>query len=890
MNKNIIIFLFIFLLTLQVAEAINLTNGLKHYWSFDENTGTTAVDKMQSQNATLRYNTLWSSSGKINASYNGTATTTWANVARVPDTLGDNYTISLWFNGNLAHDSSSPRVPGLFFREASSSGQFGLWLDGAGWWEPGAVCFFSAGTTHRLCSTTTSWNANTWYYVTITQEGSTGIIYINGAYQKNLTTMPSVAVSTTNTYIGSRHGQNNDRGFEGRIDEVGVWSRALNITEISALYNSGDGFAYPFEIPLPPTNDTNITLTAKNNITNGALTNFSINFSVGGVDYSFNTTNGTINTEILLNLSLLYNLSFDSMENGGYYTSSYQNLNLSLGTYEGALNPFFYLYSVTYSNFSLISGNNYTRLLSYEYVYTCPDHIPTYRAVYINGSLNTNTSLSCNNVTSSIVRTYAHPIEGAYNITLGMIAPGYEQNTTQRTFISDLYPPVISIFNVSTNEGFNTAGYNITLRCYDNIAPSLFYNLTRNSVLIYNASLSNNTLSTRTLSNLDGTHSNIFKCSDNFTTTTSLLSNTYYFKQMSIINEKTGNLFLINNMTNARVIFESPAYNTTINLKTLNTSVFNITSNNTAGRNFRLELEYETGEVVTRDLNTRYVENVSTICANTNPTTHIEQYIISATLKPAIIRSNVHNCYVLADLTRFAYQSNFMAKYYTIPTYYFLNTISNQGEESLIASVEGGTGSTINLDTLSFGSTIFNVNLRNPSVMIQKHPTSNNTLIIFYYNPKADNNALDIQIYYNNTEYFSTTTTTSPNNITINFDYTTLPVSEDATFRIVFTATTTEGAENIITTYYSLSGSSGSFSVALGLTLGIIMFVSLMTIVSPSFAFGYFGIIATLSGIFILALSPSVWYSNLFIGVFIIIGIYQFLHFTQTNRTPGGMV
>jgi len=34
--------------------------------------------------------------------------------------------------------------------------------------------------------------------------------------------------------------------FDGLIDEVGIWSRALNSTEVSELYNSGSGLAYPF--------------------------------------------------------------------------------------------------------------------------------------------------------------------------------------------------------------------------------------------------------------------------------------------------------------------------------------------------------------------------------------------------------------------------------------------------------------------------------------------------------------------------------------------------------------------------------------------------------------------------------------------------------------------
>ena len=32
--------------------------------------------------------------------------------------------------------------------------------------------------------------------------------------------------------------------FNGYIDEIGIWNRTLNDTEISWLYNSGDGLSY----------------------------------------------------------------------------------------------------------------------------------------------------------------------------------------------------------------------------------------------------------------------------------------------------------------------------------------------------------------------------------------------------------------------------------------------------------------------------------------------------------------------------------------------------------------------------------------------------------------------------------------------------------------------
>ena len=50
--------------------------------------------------------------------------------------------------------------------------------------------------------------------------------------------------SATENFIGTSVGYYMD----GLIDEVGIFSKALNQTEITDLYNNGNGLTYPFEI------------------------------------------------------------------------------------------------------------------------------------------------------------------------------------------------------------------------------------------------------------------------------------------------------------------------------------------------------------------------------------------------------------------------------------------------------------------------------------------------------------------------------------------------------------------------------------------------------------------------------------------------------------------
>jgi len=618
------------------------------------------------------------------------------------------------------------------------------------------------------------------------------------------------------------------------------------------------------------------------------ITSYVDNIRYNFIREGYSTTNGLIITNPLSSLSKLWNFSYSSNQEPGYITRLYDNINMTTLTFQGALFPEYFIYGINYTNFTTYTGNDYVRVLSYTLDYYCPSSSPGNLTRYINGVLQNSALLTCNDMINTITRTYIHPIEGSFDIIVGILAPnGFGYNTSSRTFISDLLPPTITGFDIIIPTGFNIPTYNVSVQCADNVFPQLTYNLTRQNTNIYVTNYSNNTIVNNALGLIDGIIPHTFACSDAFSSTSQTKNAEIQYKNITIINEKTGARFDVQNLTNAVLILQSPVLNQTLNLKTLNVTQGFLVTNIT--KNFRLELEYSNGDIITRDLNTNIVDTNTPICANTDPTIHYEQFIISATTKPAIVRSNLHNCYVLADTTRFAFQNNFMAKFYTISSLYSLGTKQN-GEESLLASIDGGTPTTINLDTIGFGSTLFNLNIRESQVMIRKHPTSNSTIIIYFYNPKNDNDALNIKIFYNNTLYFESTTITSPNNITINFDFTTLGIPDDAIFKIVFEELKTEGSTNTITTYYSLTGSSGSFPVGIALVIGVVMLISLLTMVAPSYAFGFFGILATIFGIFILALAPSVWYGNLFIGVFIIIGIFQFLNYVRPSRVGGGMV
>jgi len=103
-------------------------------------------------------------------------------------------------------------------------------------------------TTSIIVQNFASWAPSTgvWYHLVLTFNASTGalICYVNGSsYVTNTNaSVTSVQNNSLNFSIGAHH--TGTRPFDGVIDEVGIWSRALSASDVTTLYNSGSGIPY----------------------------------------------------------------------------------------------------------------------------------------------------------------------------------------------------------------------------------------------------------------------------------------------------------------------------------------------------------------------------------------------------------------------------------------------------------------------------------------------------------------------------------------------------------------------------------------------------------------------------------------------------------------------
>ncbi len=134
---------------------------------------------------------------------------------------------------------------------------------------------------------------NAWHHVAATYDGFKLRIYINGVLSATEEFVGQLSRNTNSISIGNQSGYT--EFYQGGLDEVRIWNRALDLCEIKhnmdfelPMPQTGLQVYYQFDQGLQSVDNTNIThaIDASGNNNNGTLTNFSLlsttsNFTVG---------------------------------------------------------------------------------------------------------------------------------------------------------------------------------------------------------------------------------------------------------------------------------------------------------------------------------------------------------------------------------------------------------------------------------------------------------------------------------------------------------------------------------------------------------------------------------------------------------------------------------
>lgn len=170
----------------------------------------------------------------------------------------------------------------------------------------------TTSTTSQSIETTNAYNDNIWHYYAVISDGIKQYIYIDGKLEVSATITESGRLTSIDNWrIGNQYVQSSSTEeyyLNGQIDEVKIYNRSLNETEISNLYNYGS-IEDPFE---------NFSITAINIYNESPVFNFSV--EIDGYD-NYTTENGSVTTDLLINESQSYNITF--------FNSTYANRTYS---------------------------------------------------------------------------------------------------------------------------------------------------------------------------------------------------------------------------------------------------------------------------------------------------------------------------------------------------------------------------------------------------------------------------------------------------------------------------------------------------------------------------------------------------------------------------------
>ncbi len=207
-----------------------VTEGLVSHWRFDKGSGGTAFDSVGGNDGTLVDGPTWTTTGVRNGALRFGATDNYVTTGTTGFN-GAEGTISVWIKPDpstsqtMIIDVANTGATGLAILKGTDNTLTFQWGD---------------GTVIGRVDPTLVLTPNTWYHLaaTWTNVGAPkdikGRFYINGVFEGGDTESPAI-VYTGTSYIGAHRTLSSLRFFEGIIDEVRIYDRALSEEEINNL-------------------------------------------------------------------------------------------------------------------------------------------------------------------------------------------------------------------------------------------------------------------------------------------------------------------------------------------------------------------------------------------------------------------------------------------------------------------------------------------------------------------------------------------------------------------------------------------------------------------------------------------------------------------------------
>ena len=317
MKKIYLLLALCFIVAIPQVSAFDWTDT-DAYWKLDETSGTFA-DSANSYNLTNTGAVYGGSDNGIigNATYSNSIGDRLTS-STSPSINGD-FTISTWLYRTGTGDVNNDVI--IDVGDYTSSDGFGMWIGGTNDVAVNQLTW-RVNQNYNHYDASMAIPLNTWAHAVITYDGTNVKMYLDGVLKTTdaHTTDPSVP---SDIQFFSR--ENDAETFVGRIDETGLWSKALSQTDITELYNSGSGLIYDTYGPtitlIYPVNDTIISDVGTNfSVSGNNLSSISANWT--NVTYNIWYDNSTVfnstTVDFTDNETFNQTLIFGGFTNGNY--------------------------------------------------------------------------------------------------------------------------------------------------------------------------------------------------------------------------------------------------------------------------------------------------------------------------------------------------------------------------------------------------------------------------------------------------------------------------------------------------------------------------------------------------------------------------------------------
>ena len=340
---------------------VHAATDLIGYWNFDETTGTTSADSSLNAN-----DGTFTGSGVAHSTVvppvscfadpRSVSFTGAGGYVSIPDNASmdpaNQISISFWMNANTVSNGYQH----LVFKQGPSVTSYGVWLN------QDHIYMEDNDNSVRSLTSSAAITAGTWHYITVTYDGTTQKLYIDGMLD-NSQSLPGITLEYENSPVKVGSGDYNNP-FSGYIDDLRIYARALTQSEVTDLAGGGcgpgvpstNGIAAGVEDAAPNSGDANDDGTQDSQQAN-----------VGSFLNGQTNTYTSVVTPTACTLSDLSSaaVSSQSTTDPGYiYPAGLTNYEADCGTNGYTANVTLYFYGVTGQGMVLRKYNPVTKMYS----------------------------------------------------------------------------------------------------------------------------------------------------------------------------------------------------------------------------------------------------------------------------------------------------------------------------------------------------------------------------------------------------------------------------------------------------------------------------------------------------------------------------------------------